>query len=256
VKNTKKTIMFHHEFLALLRLVPPDKAMMAISALCDIDLGVEPDIADPSVKALVEAKRESVLEERKKYDKAVERINKARGNKETPQDELSFGNEPETEVTDEVTDEVIVSSSSSSSSSPALYINPNDDDDESARAWKNKNSSSSLSDFKPENIPPEKPSPKQTSPPSAMGFGNFAAVWDIIRNAWNSHNCRYTADKILPHLSYAQRDRVIGSLATYTPDQMVRAIDKYFAERRVNPNGYEYKSFYLFVEKGIEFYVE
>jgi hypothetical protein len=45
-------------------------------------------------------------------------------------------------------------------------------------------------------------------------------------------------------------------MATYTPDQMVGAIDKYFAERREKPDGYEYKSFYLFVEKGMEFYVE
>jgi hypothetical protein len=53
----KTTIMFHHEFLALLRNIPPDKAMMAINALCDIDRGIEPEIADPNVRALVEVKR-------------------------------------------------------------------------------------------------------------------------------------------------------------------------------------------------------
>jgi hypothetical protein len=85
---------------------------------------------------------------------------------------------------------------------------------------------------------------------------NFAAVWETIRGAWNRNNCPFTCEKLFMNLSYAQKDRVIGSMATYTPDQMVRAIDKYFAERVEKPDGYEYKSFYLFVEKGMEFYVE
>jgi hypothetical protein len=45
-------------------------------------------------------------------------------------------------------------------------------------------------------------------------------------------------------------------MATYTPDQMVKAIHRYFKEREEKPDGYEYRSFYLFVEKGMEFYVE
>jgi hypothetical protein len=58
------------------------------------------------------------------------------------------------------------------------------------------------------------------------------------------------------NLSYDQRERVRGTMATYTPEQMVKAIDKYFKEPKEKRNGYEYKSFYLFVEKGMEFYVE
>jgi hypothetical protein len=45
-------------------------------------------------------------------------------------------------------------------------------------------------------------------------------------------------------------------MATYAPDQMVRAINRYFDEREAKPGGYEYKSFYLFIEKGLEFYAE
>jgi hypothetical protein len=97
--------------------------------------------------------------------------------------------------------------------------------------------------------------PKQTSPPSLIP-SDPAAVWEIIRNAWNGHNCRFTCDKIYFNLSYDQRERVRGSMATYTPGQMVRAIEKYFEERKEKPDGYEYKSFYLFVEKGMDFYTE
>ncbi|MDR3173381.1 MAG: hypothetical protein LBU19_03945 [Treponema sp.] len=89
-----------------------------------------------------------------------------------------------------------------------------------------------------------------------MVYENAAAVWETIRNAWNGHNCRFTCDKIYLNLSPAQRERVSGSMATYRPGQMVRAIDKYFKEREEKPGGYEYKSFYLFVEKGMEFYAE
>jgi hypothetical protein len=132
-----------------------------------------------------------------------------------------------------------------------LYTSPYDDDEESARASQGKNSSSSS--FKPEPHPPDR-LPRQTSPPGVLS--DATAVWEIIRNAWNGHNCRYTCDKIYLNLSEAQRERVRGSMATYTPEQMVGAIDRYFKEREEKPDGYEYKSFYLFVEKGLEFYVE
>jgi hypothetical protein len=126
-----------------------------------------------------------------------------------------------------------------------------DDDDEFERASRGENSSSSPSDP----FPQKESVPKQTSPPEML-YGNAASVWETIRKAWNSHNCRFTADKIYLNLSYAQQERVRGSMATYTPDQMVKAIDRYFEERKAKPGGYEYKSFYLFVEKGLEFYVE
>jgi hypothetical protein len=109
---------------------------------------------------------------------------------------------------------------------------------------------SPFSDFQTTD-PPE----KQTFSPG-MFCGNPASVWETIRNAWNSHNCRFTFDKLYMNLSYDQKERVRGTMATYTPEQMVKAIDKYFKERKEKPGGYEYKSFYLFVEKGMEFYVE
>jgi hypothetical protein len=126
------------------------------------------------------------------------------------------------------------------------------DDDEFKKASRGKNSSSSS----PSDPFPQKESvPRRTSPPEML-YGNAASVWETIRKAWNSHNCRFTADKLYLNLSYAQQERVRGSMATYTPDQMVKAIDRYFEERKAKPGGYEYKSFYLFVEKGLEFYVE
>jgi hypothetical protein len=268
MKNSKKTIMFHHEFLALLRFVPPDKAMMVIKALCDIDLGIEPDISDPDVKALVETKRESVLDERKKYEEAVRRINKAREGK-TDSKEVNDDNSAEindeirnkntevsdknsgenTEINDEIMGEIndeITPSSSSSSSSSFLTKRSNDDDEEFKKASQEKNSSSSPV------------SESGADPPNQSGMlnQNATAVWEIIRKEWNSHNCRFTCDKIFLNLSQNQRERVRGSMATFTPDQMVKAIRKYFDERRVKPGGYEYNSFYLFIEKGIEFYVD
>jgi hypothetical protein len=110
-----------------------------------------------------------------------------------------------------------------------------------------------LPDFLPENAPSDQSPSAQSF--SGMTGSNAPAVWEIIRKEWNSHNCRFTCDKLYLNLSEAQRERVRGSMATYTPDRMVRAIRKYFKERRENPDSYEYKSFYLFVEKGIEFYV-
>jgi hypothetical protein len=98
-------------------------------------------------------------------------------------------------------------------------------------------------------------SPRQTSPPG-MFCSNAASVWETLRAAWNSHNCRFTADKLFLNLSRDQSERVRGTMATYTPEQMVKAIDKYFQGRKEKPDGYEYKSFYLFVEKGMEFFVE
>jgi hypothetical protein len=102
--------------------------------------------------------------------------------------------------------------------------------------------------------PPPVGAKKQATP--GYLYENAAAVWEIIRGEWNSHNCRFTCDKIYLNLSRDQQERVRGSMATYTPKQMVGAIRKYFEERKANPKGYEYKSFYLFVEKGIEFYAE
>jgi hypothetical protein len=132
----------------------------------------------------------------------------------------------------------------------------NDDDEES-----NSSSSSAVqsgfqdaTDPRPADPHPPDLQPRQTSPPGI--FSDAAAVWEIIRVAWNRHKCPYTCDKIYLNLSPAQRERVQGSMATYTPEQMVRGIDRYFEEREAKPDGYEYKSFYLFVEKGMEFYVE
>ncbi|MDR1315372.1 MAG: DUF6291 domain-containing protein [Spirochaetales bacterium] len=110
------------------------------------------------------------------------------------------------------------------------------------------------SDISSDPHPPDR-LPQQTSPPGLIN-SDAPAVWEIIRKAWNGHNCRFTCDKIYFNLSCDQRERVRGSMATYTADQMVRAIGKYFEERKAKPDGYEYKSFYLFVEKGMEFYVE
>jgi hypothetical protein len=114
--------------------------------------------------------------------------------------------------------------------------------------------SNPLPDFPPESALPEQPAPEQASP--AIISGNAPAVWEIIRKEWNDHNCRFTCDKIYPNLSRDQHERVRGSMATYTPEQMTGAIRRYFEERKANPGGYEYKSFYLFVEKGMEFYAE
>jgi hypothetical protein len=129
-----------------------------------------------------------------------------------------------------------------------VNVNDNDNDNEK---FKRDFSSSAFQDFQTGD-PPE----KQTGPPGTMMYQNAASVWEMIRNAWNSHHCRFTCDKIYLNLSQDQRERVRGSMATYAPEQMVKAIDKYFAERKEKPGGYEYKSFYLFVEKGMEFYVE
>jgi hypothetical protein len=151
-------------------------------------------------------------------------------------------------------------------------VNVKDNDNEEFRespGEKNSSSSSSAvisksekTEIAPKSEPPSDPDPhppdrqlQQTSPPFPV-FGDAASVWEKIRGAWNDHNCRFTCDKIFLNLSYDQRERVRGSMATYTPDQMVRAIDQYFEEREKKPDGYEYKSFYLFVEKGMEFYVE
>jgi hypothetical protein len=105
----------------------------------------------------------------------------------------------------------------------------------------------------PDSAPPSPP-PEQVFPD--MMRGTAPAVWEIIRKEWNSHNCRYTCEKIYLNLSRDQQERVRGSMATYTAEQMVGAIRKYFKEREAKPGGYEYKSFYLFVEKGMEFYAE
>jgi hypothetical protein len=139
------------------------------------------------------------------------------------------------------------------------------DDEESTRDSGRNNSSSSSSAFASQNKKAEDPpksephppdrQPQQTSPPGFV-LGEASAVWEKIRGAWNGHNCPFTCDKLFLNLSYDQRDRVRGSMATYTADQMVRAIDRYFEEREKKPEGYEYRSFYLFVEKGMEFYVE
>jgi hypothetical protein len=262
--------MFHHEFLALLRCIPPEKAMMAINALCDIDLGIEPDISDSGVMALVETKRGSVIEEQKKYYSAVERINKARKAKE-PQEvkselnteisntniEISKNNTENnekndninTEINDENSTEIIPSSSSSSSSS-------NNNDEEFKRASRGKNSlSSSAFDTGSDPPKPERILPEQNFSPG-MIYGDAAQIWETIRKEWNSHNCRFTCDKIYLNLSPCLKERVRGSMATYTPDQIVMAIRKYFKEREKNPGGYEYKSFYLFIENGLDFNVE
>jgi hypothetical protein len=288
MKNDKKTMLFHHEFLAVLRCISPDKAMMAINALCDIDLGIEPEITDPAVKSLVEMKRQSVLENRKKYDEATDRMSKAREERakkseDGKQNQHSLPNNEDrtdrgcvrteintdisnknsdirTEISTDISTEIKTDINSSSSSSSS-YIQEEEEYEES-RAKKytrggqsppeDDSSSSSVSASRQDTR--KQALPKQTSPP--VEFSNAASVWEIIRTAWNGHNCRYTADKIYLNLSPAQRERVSGSMATYSPDQMTRAIARYFKEREDNPDGYEYKSFYLFVEKGLEFYVE
>jgi hypothetical protein len=270
-KVKKKTILFHHEFLALLRLIQPEKAMAVINALCDIDLGLDPDINDSGVKALVETKRESLMKDRKRYDEAVERIENARKNRgkkdDSPDENIidinDFGsdfreknneiNEKKEEVNTEVSNEVNTDFNAPSPSPSPLYTPPNDDEESAGPRGKDFLSSSGCA---PQISPREHPRPKQTSPPLAMACGNASAVWEAIRKAWNAHNCPFTCDKLYLNLSPALRERVSGSMATYTAEQMIRAIDRYFEEREKNPSGYEYKSFYLFVEKGMEFYVE
>jgi hypothetical protein len=102
--------------------------------------------------------------------------------------------------------------------------------------------------------PPKQAAPHQIS--SVMTGANAAGVWERIRKEWNSHNCRFTCDKLYLNLSVKQRERVAGTLATYSADQIIAAIRKYFEERKTKPRDFEYKSFYLFVETGVEFYVE
>jgi hypothetical protein len=252
----KKTFLLNHELIDGIRFLDAEQFKAIICGLADIDERKKPETTDPIALAFINMQKGFTLENAEKWEKKCADAKTARDKRADlfdPENSDSR-NENSDSSSVSVTDPVSVSES----------VSENDDDKEFDPEQKNSSSSPDFEsdpdppkrdDFPKAPNPPKREDPKQTSPPG-MIYGDAAQVWEIIRNAWNSHNCRFTADKIYLNLSQDQRERVRGSMATYTPDQMVRGINKYFDEREKKPGGYEYKSFYLFIEKGLEFYVE
>jgi hypothetical protein len=241
----KKTFLLNHELIDGIRFLNAEQFKAIICGLADMDERKEPETKDSIALAFINREKGFILENAEKWEKKCADAKSAREKRA----------ELRTENPDSRTDNSDSRTDNSDSSSVTVSVSVSDpvsvsenDDEESATS---KDSSSSDS----ESFPKKESIPRQTSPPNLIP-GNPPAVWDIIRNAWNRQNCRFTCDKIYFNLSYDQRERVRGSMATYTPGQMVRAIEKYFEERKEKPDGYEYKSFYLFVEKGMDFYTE
>jgi hypothetical protein len=249
--SNKKTIIFHHEFLALLRLIPPEKAMETINALCDIDLGREPNIIDPSVANLVETKRGSVIEEREKYEEAVERLNKARKNKKNSNDEVSpeINTEINTEINDEVNVEVYAEindevspeinlSSSSSSSSSSSFLEK-----------KEKERAPSLPPFLNPNFS------NATGPPEK----NYAMIFEEVKAKWKEVVGQETRETLFT-VSPAKRERFVNALAIYSVEDIFNAIGNYQIMRNdpeeFDIGGRTYGNLIGFLENGVSQFFE
>jgi hypothetical protein len=242
----KKTFLLNHELIDGIRFLDAEQFKAIICGLADIDERKEPETKNPVALAFINMQKGFILENAEKWEKKCSDAKSAREKRadliDPDNSDSRADNSDSSSVTVTVTD-------------PDPVTDPeNDDDKESDPVQKNFSSSPAFdSGSDPPN--PERSPPAQNFSPG-MIFGDAAVVWETIRKAWNGHNCRFTCDKIYLNLSQDQRERVNGTMATYTPDQIVRAIDLYFEERKAKPDGYEYKSFYLFIEKGVEFYAE
>jgi E3 ubiquitin-protein ligase DOA10 len=258
----KKTFLLNHELIDGIRFLNPEQFKAIICGLSDLDERKEPETKDPVALAFINMQKGFILENAEKWEKKCASIENAREERANLDFKDSVAKDNPTNSTDFENKDTEIREENSEIRNKDTEIRNNGFD------FRGENSEiSSVTDSDSVSDPvSEKVSVSENDKEfeggqnsSSSGFllnENASQVWETIRETWNNRNCRFTCDKIYLNLSYNQQERVRGSMATYTPKQMVKAINKYFDEREKKPNGYEYKSFYLFVEKGMEFYVE